>query len=127
VTDTVHTGLKAVELGGDSAISQTVTITPTTIYSPTLSFMYIYTPGDPGDYLEVRLNDTRVGDPLVPALDWAHAYLDLSAHLGQTVDLSFVLHQGGATPAYAYLDEISLGSAGQAPEVVFLPLIRKEY
>jgi len=127
VTDTVHTGLKTVELSGNSAISQTVTITPTTMYSPTLSLMYIYTPGNPGDYFEVRLNDTRVGDPLVPAPSWAHTYLDLSAYLGQTVDLSFVLHQEEATPAYAYLDEISLGSAGQAPEVIFFPLIMKGY
>jgi lysophospholipase L1-like esterase len=126
VTDTVHTGLKAVELSGNSAISQTVTIAPTTMYSPTLSLMYVYTSGNPGDYFEVRVNDTRVGDRLVAAPDWAHTYLDLSTYLGQTVDLSFVLHQEEATPAYAYLDEISLGSAGQAPEVTFLPLITKE-
>lgn len=127
VTGTVHTGLKAAELSGNSAISQTVTLTSTTVYSPTLSLIYVYTPGTPNDYLEVRLNDTPVGDPLVPASEWAHTYLDLSTYLGHTVDLAFVLHQEVATPAYAYLDEISLGSAGQAPGVIFLPLIKKGY
>ncbi len=129
VTDTVHTGIYAVKLGsseGNSSISQTVTLTPTTIYSPTLSFMYIYSSTNSSDYFDVRVNGSSVWSA-TPIADWAHTYLDLSAYLGQTVDLSFVLHQEGATPAYAYLDEISLGSAGQAPEVVFLSLIMKEY
>lgn len=129
VTDTVHTGIYAAKLGGsegNSSISQTVSITPTTIYSPTLSFMYIYSSTNSSDYLNVRVNGSLVWNA-APVADWAHAYLDLSAYLGQTVDLSFVFHQEGATPAYAYLDEIGLGSAGQAPEVIFLPLVMKEY
>lgn len=129
VTDTVHTGVYAAKLGGslgNSSISQAVTITPATMYSPTLSFMYIYSSTNSSDYLNVRVNGSSVWSA-TPVAHWAHTYLDLSAYLGQTVDLSFVLHQEGATPAYAYLDEISLGSAGQAPEVIFLSLIMKGY
>ncbi|MFQ6001239.1 MAG: GDSL-type esterase/lipase family protein, partial [Anaerolineae bacterium] len=100
VTDTVHTGSYAAELSGNSAISQTVTITPTSTYSPTLSFIYIYEPGNPSDAFEVWVGGDLIWSAPGAAPEWTHAWADLTPYSG-LVDITFLLSQEGTTPTYA--------------------------
>lgn len=121
--------------GGESVISATVLL-PAGLYRPTVSFVYRILTSDntSHDYLQARLNgqafwqDGYAGSDVGTQRDlgWRHAWLDLSAHAGQTVTVELALVQAGAYAGYptgAYLDEVSIGPAAGGPHEVHLPLI----
>ncbi|HTP07693.1 MAG TPA: fibronectin type III domain-containing protein [Anaerolineae bacterium] len=57
------------------------------------------------------ITDTVVFVAALNASDWTHQWFDFSAWKGQTITVTFSLHQNAAgQPAWAYLDEVSLGS-----------------
>gem|GEM_PF-2348321 len=134
ITDTVHTGYKAGQLGGttagDSWIEQTIII-PSEMYRPTLSFLCLYSSSDSGDQFRVEIRDAG-GNPLNTPWSttsatplWTHHWLDLSPYEGQTIRVCFLLSENESNPSYLYLDEVSLGKASGGPYKGYLPFIRK--
>jgi hypothetical protein len=128
----VRSGGYSLALGQDSAssgtcaVTQTVSVAPTT-YMPTLSFWYrTSTPGaGADDSLEVGIYH---GDPwtysalstLDPADEWRHAWVDVSAYTGSAW-ISFTYEQEGTQDFVAYLDEVSLGRASGGTSKRYLP------
>jgi len=134
ITDTVHTGYKAAQLGGmtpgDSWIEQTINI-PSEMYRPTLSFLYLYSSSDSGDQFQVEIRDAG-GTPLDTPWSttsatslWTHHWLDLSPYEGQTIRVRFLLSENESNPSYLYLDEVSLGKASGGPYKGYLPIIHR--
>ncbi len=153
LTHQAHTGLHALALGmqpgridasstgsgtgtldesGEwhSTISQTVTLSPT-VEKPTLSWFYtISGTAQVSDTLKVTIVGSH--DPISYAAPlnvngWSHAWLPLDdAVLGQQVTVTFDLHRSGdADPFLVVLDEITLGSGDEGPEVLYLPITLK--
>lgn len=97
-------------------VQQVVTI-PGTMINPTLAFMHkgqIDLPGDASG-LSVVINNgvvtQTVATPLVYS-DWHLTWVDMSAWVGETVTVTFKLHQqSGEHYLRLYLDDISLGSS----------------
>lgn len=98
------------------AISQRISV-PSTLTHPTLSFFYqlggIRTEGDAWLAVEVENNEstTTVFTATQNTSTWQHQSVDMRKWLGQSITLTFSLHHESIISAYAYLDEISLGSA----------------
>jgi len=126
ITDTVHTGYKAVRLGGtasgDSWVQQTVSI-PADMYRPTLSFMYRYPSQDTGEVAQVTV--VGITESISVSSEWAHHWIDLDGHQGETVTIRFTVSENGSNPSYLYLDEVSLGKASGGPYKGYLPLIQR--
>jgi len=134
ITDTVHTGYKAAQLGGmtpgDSWIEQTINI-PSEMYRPTLSFLYLYSSSDSGDQFQVEIRDaggTLLDIPWSTTSTtslWTHHWLDLSLYEGQTIRVRFLLSENESNPSYLYLDEVNLGKASGGPYKGYLPLVHR--
>lgn len=100
----------------NSMIIQEVTLLPS-LANPVLSFMYQLGGVGPNGNSEfkVSLNDSN-GEEVIfstkqSTVGWKHQWVDVSAWAGETVTLTFELDQAANSPfAWAYLDEISLGS-----------------
>jgi uncharacterized repeat protein (TIGR01451 family) len=125
--DARHTGDYAALLGqpaltlaqqsGDATIAQTVTL-PITMSNPILSFLYLLegSPAASVSWFEVRVDNGTADIPLLVAdaasQGWTHRWFDASPWAGQTIELIFSVHQTANSPhAWAYLDEVSVGSA----------------
>ena len=116
IVHTFYRGLAPTVVDGDSFLSQVVTV-PVTLPAPTLSFLYQtrgqFSPG--GSSLAVRIGNGQATTTIYSTTNvttvWTHRWLDLSAWAGQTVTLTFAVHQAaGPTASAAYLDEVALGS-----------------
>ena len=135
ITATAHTGLKAALLGqdpptggGDSLITQTITITPT-LHQPRLSFAYALSSTDTiaNDHFEVWVTNgvltTTVLSTCTP-VDWTYVSHDVSAYSG-TVTLNFKVTQSSdANPTTVRVDEVSVGPTRYR---IYLPLTLNNY
>ncbi len=110
-------GLESSDTTSSSTLSQIVSL-PMTLTHPILSFMYqaggLHPDGETN--LEILIDDGNVMTPMLDlqksSANWKHEWIDLSTWAGQTVTVTFALHQAvGAPIAWSYLDEITLGSA----------------
>jgi uncharacterized repeat protein (TIGR01451 family) len=102
---------------GDSAISQAVTVLNSDA-SPTLSFLHQLGGhhGTDGVWFSVGVDDgitaTALFSTTTETDDWIHNWFDMTPWAGQTVTLTFNLHETVGYPTgWAYLDEITLGPA----------------
>jgi uncharacterized repeat protein (TIGR01451 family) len=96
---------------------------PTALSLPTLSFLYRFGRSGlgTGSRLEAALQDpiatTAIFSTTAVTADWTHHWFDLSPWSGQTVTLTFNVHQQAGGPgAWAYLDEVTVGS-GAHPDL----------
>ena len=114
-----YVGLALALQTGNSTIAQTATL-PITMSSPILSFLYQYQASSPtplnGSWFNVRVDNGITATVLFTTTsktnDWTHRWFDLSQWAGQTITLTFNLHQQTGDPAtWAYLDEVTIGSA----------------
>jgi hypothetical protein len=128
-----HTGefgiqLNAVTDGVDFAPSITQTIsTPISGMQPTLSWMVQVASGSPaGEFWVVVSSASQTVTQTVNLTEagWTHAWIDLSAFIGQSVTLQFGFKDPLGTEQ-VYLDEISLGEARVGSYQVFLPISLK--
>jgi Tol biopolymer transport system component len=108
---------------GDSSLAQAVTI-PTAMDAPILSFLYLLgdADSDTGTGLNVQVENgvsaTTLFSSTTNTSTWAHRWFDLTPWAGQMVTLTFSVHEVADYPtAWAYLDEITLGSAYPDPWV----------
>lgn len=106
-----------VEHSGDSSIAQTVTV-PMTMSAPTLSFFYqlVGLSATRSSWFAVRVDNSITATTLFSTTtttnDWTHRWIDLTPWAGQTITLTFNLHQAAGDPVRElYLDDITLGSA----------------
>lgn len=105
------------ETTGDSVISQTITTT-LAMSAPTLSFLYqLHGASDTsGSWLSILVDDgltvTALFSTTLSRWNWTHVWMDMSAWAGQTITLTFSVHQtAGHFCTWGYLDEVSWGSA----------------
>jgi len=115
--DLYYTGAPLATRTANATLSQTVTV-PVTMTTATLSFLYKLGATAPaGDrWLSVTANDgintTTIFSTTNPVADWTHRWFGPLPLAGKTVTLSFNLHETAGRPcAWAYLDDVSLGSA----------------
>jgi uncharacterized repeat protein (TIGR01451 family) len=100
----------------ESAISQTISI-PADMETPILSFFYLYNGliGDESNSFDVLLDDGQVSTLWQQSqVDerWRHQWFDLTPWKGETVTLTFQLHQEQqALNTWAFLDSVTVGSA----------------
>jgi TolB protein len=101
----------------DSSITQAITVSNAMHY-PTLSFMYRFggTNSAGGNWLEASIassiNSTQIFSTSSSTNGWTHHWVDMGPWAGQIVTLTFNIHETtGGYRTWAYLDEVSLGSA----------------
>ena len=130
-SDNPHSGSNAVLLGnvvpgfepfGDAAISQIVTVNPA---SPTLVFWMWGFSTDSVFFDQQYVRVTPINPPgptvtLMSVADRAQTYerqeLSLAAFAGQTVQITFGVHQDGAGDVTGmYVDDISVGASNCGP------------
>ncbi len=102
---------------GHAAISQAVNV-PTSMYAPTLSFLYRLGGASPTNdtwfraYLEDGVETTTLLSTTTNSTTWVHPWFDLTPWAGQTITLTFDVHQTAERECPGvYLDEVTLGSA----------------
>jgi uncharacterized repeat protein (TIGR01451 family) len=112
-----YVGPALAEQTGDSILSQALTV-PITMSNPTLSFLYqlggvsaISATG-----LSVQVHKGTAAIPLLSTAVntnvWTHHWSDLSPWAGGTITVSFTVHEAEGYPrTWAYLDEVTVGSA----------------
>ncbi len=114
---------------GDSWLSQSVTI-PNNMDSPTLSFLYSWQSGAQiAGQFTVTVSDgteTESIDLEPSAGQWAHRWVDLSEFQGKTLTVQFQLNET-AQNSYqtAIIDEVSLGSALQGVQFLYMPSLSR--
>lgn len=108
----------------DSTIAQQMTI-PMTMTAPTLSYAYrlgkMSAQNDTA--FSVTVDDGSIHADMATfqesSLEWSHGWVDLTPWAGQTISVSFTLQQADGEPlAWAYLDEVSIGSAYLDSDVI---------
>jgi uncharacterized repeat protein (TIGR01451 family) len=104
---------------GFSAVSQTVTVSPT-LATPTLSFLYNLqgAMSDNDTIFTMSIADENEVITLLTTSDnssaWQHRWFDMTPWTGQTISVTFALAQTAGKPvARLYLDEVTLGSTYQ--------------
>lgn len=112
-----YRGPNSVVSGGISMLYQSIQI-PFTQIHPTLSFLYQLNGASQagGTGLSVSISDsittTEIFSTSTNTSDWTHAWSDLSPWISQTITLNFNVHEEAGYPyAWAYLDEVTVGSA----------------
>lgn len=115
--DLFYAGTPLATRTANATLSQTVTV-PVTMTTATLSFFYKLGATTPaGDrWLSVTANDgintSTVFSTTNPVAEWTHRWFGPLPWAGKTITLSFNLHDTAGGPcAWAYLDDVSLGSA----------------
>ena len=116
--DVYYVGPANAEQSGDSMIAQAITV-PITMSMPTLSFLYQLGGGASatnGTWFHAQVDDgvtfTTILSTSTNTAGWAHGWADLTPWAGQTITLTFNVHNEAGTPVtWAYLDEVTLGSA----------------
>ncbi len=111
-----YTGPAPASADGESVLSQAVPVAADG-RPQTLSFLYQLHGASEvaGTNLHVELNDGLATTTLLSTAaerqDWTHFWADLTPWAGETVTLTFRVHEGSGHPyAWAYLDEVSAGS-----------------
>jgi len=101
---------------GDSILQQQVAV-PSAPSVPVLSYLVQLDSmtGAGGPSFVVQVDDGNVNTTLATrqtnTVGWEHSWVDLSAWVGQTVTVTFNMHQVAGRPvAGAFLDEVTLGS-----------------
>ncbi len=121
-----HSGLAAALLGslpgdhqpnaGDAAMTQAVQV-PVATLAPTLSFAYRFGgQTSSGNRFEVAVVEGAAATVVFSIFDgsgrWANQWVDLTPWAGRSVTLRFeVIETAGGSPAWAYIDEVTVGSA----------------
>ena len=111
-----YAGAEPARTAGESTLSQAVVVPDATL-APTLSFLHRFGTEFPSDSrLEVAVDDgsspTTVFSADAGVNTWQHAWADLTPWAGRSVTLRFrVSEPAGASHAWAYIDEVTLGSA----------------
>jgi Tol biopolymer transport system component len=110
----VQSGPAPATLAGDSWLQQVISV-PVDLHEPTLSFMYQLSGAAPqGTWLEVRLSSATATSTVTLTINssgWTQHWVDMEAWAGETVTISFKLHQDTSLPgAWTYIDDVSLGS-----------------
>lgn len=134
ITTTAHTGDYGIVLGqraapgaGTSAISQTAALPPTA-EDATLSFLLKADAVQAAaDVLSLAIwGKTRAVTYTVTLREseWAHAWYDVGAFAGQTIEVRFLFTSGGS--GQVWIDEISLGAAAREPSRAYLPVAARE-
>jgi len=112
--DLVYAGPATAPAATTTTLSQAV-VTPA-VDHPVLSFFYCFGGATPGTRLELIIgNDPPISLPAAgaePGRPTSHHWVDLSAHAGQSVAITFRLPQAAGQPAaWAAVDDVSLGAA----------------
>jgi uncharacterized repeat protein (TIGR01451 family) len=117
VTDLLAISPRYSNATGSSSLAQVVTL-PMTTSVPVVSFLYQlkHSSGDNNLGLEVQIHTdsatTTIFSATTDTVAWTHEWLNLSDWAGQTITLTFNVNEVmGTLPVWAYLDEVSLGSA----------------
>jgi len=115
--DILYVGPATIEQTCDFSITQAITV-PITMSTPTLSFLYQLNGASPtsGSWFNVQVDNGITATTLFSTtanIDaWTHRWFGLTTWAGQAITLTFNLHQTAGYPyAWAYLDEVTLGSA----------------
>ncbi len=112
----LHAGPDSLTAAGEATLSQVVQV-PAAELAPTLSFLYIFGAVSPtANSLEVLVDDGAspavVFSSTTGADTWTHRWVDLTPWAGRSVTLRFRLAEWvGNLPAWAYIDEVTIGSA----------------
>jgi hypothetical protein len=131
LTQTAHTGLAAVQLGGvddDSYLSQVMT-PGLTLRDPTLSFLARLAEVGPQSTLQIEL--AGAGGSSLPLTDtlavkderWAHVWYDLSGLVSEPLTLTLTVSHSPSI----LLDEVSMGSALVGRYPIYLPVVYQEW
>jgi len=114
--DIYYSGPLFVGETGDSSIAQAIEV-PAGLSAPVLSVLYQAGGLHPGNNAALSLvGDDGTGPATLlytttSTAGWSHVWFDVAAWTGKTMTVTFNVHQAGGQPqAWAYLDEISLGS-----------------
>ncbi len=116
ISDIFYVGPDLAGHTDQSVASQVVTISVSTS-APTLSFLYWFSGAYPasGSRFGVEINNGITNTGLLSTTvgtNWVHNWFDLSSWAGQTVTLTFSVYLTAGIPSsWAYLDEVTLGSA----------------
>lgn len=112
-----YTGPRRITAASNSTLSQTVTLPPA-MTTPILSFFYDFPDGGPvdGASFEVQVTQGTTTTSLLSTTSktagWTHGWFDLSPWAGQEITLGFKVHlPAGKFPAYALVDDVTIGSA----------------
>jgi uncharacterized repeat protein (TIGR01451 family) len=111
-----YAGPEPVQTGGEAALSQAVRV-PDAGLAPTLSFLHRFSAEFPSaSRLEVWVDDaispTLVFSTTAGTDIWRHQWADLTRWAGRPVTITFkVVEVAGGARAWAYIDEVSVGSA----------------
>jgi uncharacterized repeat protein (TIGR01451 family) len=112
----VHIGPARIQQDRDLTLSQTVSV-PVGMEAPVLSYFYLYNGliADEHNSFDVLLDDGQMSviaqQSQVNRL-WQHQWVDLSPWAGETITLTFRLHQEQYAPnTWLFVDDVSLGSA----------------
>jgi len=115
--DIYYVRAASTEQTGDSSIAQPL-IVSTSMPSPTISFLYQFDGASPtsGSWFNVQVDNgitsTTFFSTTTNTDAWTHCWFDLTPWAGQAITLTFTVHQTAGRPyAWAYLDEVTLGSA----------------
>ena len=101
---------------GEAVMSQAVQV-PAAVLAPTLSFLHRFGTGSlPNSRLEVVVDDgispSVVFSTTTSTNAWTHQWADLTPWAGRSVTLRVrVVEVAGGSHAWAYLDEVTVGSA----------------
>jgi TolB protein len=115
--DIMYVGSTLATQSGESVITQIVTV-PITMSTPILSFIYQLggASDTSGTWFNVQVDDgintTTLLSTTANAHVWIHRWFDMVPWVGQTVILTFGVHETAGYPhTWAYLDEVTIGSA----------------
>ena len=112
----MYAGPGPVPAAGEATLSQVVQV-PDAALAPTLSFLHRFATEFPSDSrLEVVIDDgispTTVFSVTSGTGAWKHQWTDLTPWAGRSVTLRFkVTEAAGGARAWAYIDEVTVGSA----------------
>jgi Tol biopolymer transport system component len=111
-----YAGAEVVQTAGEAILSQPIQV-PEAAHAPTLSFWHRFATGFPSDSrLELVVDDgiaaSVVLSETTSANTWKHRWVDLTPWAGRGGNLRFrVVEADGGGHAWAYIDEVSVGSA----------------
>jgi len=142
----VHTGLAALELGGEAVPSHTVAVSQTlslsNAWEPVLSFLYRPAETDEGDLFAVELTLVQEITPsqavtttwtVIPSLDvdgWTHFWTQVGPEgtsVTGTLSAQFRVYDDGGEETVVHLDEVSFGATPGGPYRIYLPTIPKDH
>jgi hypothetical protein len=143
VSEPVHTGLAALQLGSEAAPSHTAAVSQVALLSnawePALSMLYWPLEVDEGDLFALDLALAYQAGPgevvtttwtVYPSLDtegWAHFWTaagPAGTAVTGTLDIRLRVADDGGGPTVVLVDELSLGSTPGGPFRVFFPAVR---